>query len=165
MELYPLAELEQVGESLTEIAAAWASSEELRRALLNPAFRVEDRVSALSSLFSRVRPGDQRFTNLASLLVDNGRAKAIPEIAEAFVEMVAELKKLLSLEITSARLVDESERTALQGAIAKEFGSLASVSWAVKQELIGGLMVRSGDKMLDGSVRGSLERIRSQLVG
>lgn len=164
LELTPPGELEGLRDSLKELSAMWRGDAGFRSAIYNPAYSVQDRIASVLDIAAKVRPGDAKFSNFLALSVQNGRMRLLPEVSDAFTEMVDELKKLLALEVTSAFEVGGDERANLGAAVQKEFGSLASIEWRVSKDLIGGLVIKSGDKLLDTSVRGALNRIKSQLT-
>jgi F-type H+-transporting ATPase subunit delta len=104
------------------------------------------------------------FANFLQLLVENDRFGYLPEIGQEFAAAVAQLKKSLALEVVSAFPLPSDERSSLETRIKGEFGAMASISWSVDPLILGGLLIKAGDKLLDGSVGGSLERIRAELV-
>ena len=162
--LYEPSQLESVRESLKAISQIWSENSLLQNSLLNPANSVQDRQEVLKALAGKVRSGDTNFLNFLLLLLESKRLSSISMIAEAFSQLVDELKKLLSLKVSSASQVSEDEMNSFKSKIEKDFGSLVTVDWEIDKDLIGGLRVRSGDRLLDGSVRGILERLSSSLT-
>ncbi len=164
LELCAPAQLEAVRDALNEFAALWSSDMQLRGALLNPAIPANSRNAIVSDIAGKIRSGDKNFLSFLLLLVQNGRCNVLPEIARVFSTMIDELKKLLSLEITSAFEVPANEKGDLQSKIQSQYGAMASLTWKTDGSLLGGLLIRAGDKLLDSSVKGSLEKIRSRLA-
>lgn len=158
----PPAALETAREALHAFAAAWSSNEQLREAMANPAVPLAQRVSVIKEIARGASAGDA-LVNFLDLLVTNRRISALPQIASAFSKMVDEIKKLVALDITSAFPMEEGERAEISAKVQKDFGSLATISWHVDRALLGGLTVKNGDKLLDGSIQGSLERVRTLL--
>lgn len=156
------AELESTREALRTFAATWTASAQLREVMANPAVPLGERVAVMKEVAKAVKAGE-RLANFPELLVTKGRINALPQIAVAFSRMVDEVKKLVALEITSAFPMEEAERAEISAKVQKDFGSLATISWHVNRDLIGGLTVKNGDKLLDGSIQGSLERVRNLL--
>jgi F-type H+-transporting ATPase subunit delta len=163
-ELYDSSSVEGVRDSLSAMATIWSTNTELREGLRNPAHPLKERVQALGDIAQRMRAGDKTFANFLTVLLDNGRIGALPGIATSFSAMVDELKRRLSLEITSAFPIEENEKQETVTRIQREFGSLASVSWNVNPEIIGGLIVKAGDRLLDTSVSGALENLQESLL-
>ena len=161
-ELCEVPKLDQQLVALTALSNLWKGSAELQSALLNRATPIEQRVAVMQDLAAKLEGGDKNFINFAALLVENERISLLPLILKVFSKMVDTLKKTLALEITSAFPISEQERGELKKSVEGQYGSMASIEWKVDRELIGGLIVKSGDKLLDSSVKGSLERIRPE---
>jgi F-type H+-transporting ATPase subunit delta len=157
-------QLDGVTAALDSVATTWEGSQELRDALSNPRVSRDERSQVLAAIAERIRPTDQLFKNTLLVVLENKRLTGLPEIATEFKSMVAALKKMLAVEISSAVEVSTSERTQLEQQLAKDFGSLSSVTWNTDSALIGGATVRAGDTVLDGSLAGALQRIKTELV-
>lgn len=162
--LYELNDLEGVRDCLREVSSLWDNDKQLSSVLLNPAFPLADREACLREIASRIKPDDSYFSNFLAVLMNSGRISLLPLITETFSEMIDHLKKLLALEITSANPVNSDEMEQLKTKIEKDFGSLASIKWDVDADLIGGMQVRSGDRLLDGTIRGKLDRLQANLL-
>ena len=99
------------------------------------------------------------------LLAENGRLDYLPEIAARFEELVAEDQNVAEVEIVSATTLDERQRERLAGALRKRLRRDVRLHCTVDPELIGGAVVRSGDLLIDGSLKGKLERLETELTG
>ncbi|MDZ4785264.1 MAG: F0F1 ATP synthase subunit delta [bacterium] len=157
-------QLESFSIALATLSAVWESSIEIRAALLNPAISFEQKDKIAQQIAEVIKPGDKTISNFISLLSESKRASLIPEIALQFEALVNELKKSLSLEITSAFLLSADEKAEYEDKIKKDFGSLAKVEWKVDASIIGGMVIKSGDRLIDSSIKGSLERATNQLL-
>ena len=153
---------------LTAIAAAWTESQDLRSAIFNPAIPISIRAQILCDVAATVVPGSQALADFLKLLLDNGRINVLPQVSETFHLLALELKKAVSLEFVTATELSEREQSELlekvRSRMPQGYGRLVTASWNVDPSLIGGLVVRSGDKVLDGSLSGSLERLRKELI-
>lgn len=156
-------QLDSVIDGLKEITEIWSNSAELREALTNPTYKTDEQISVAGDV-AKLAKDSVSFVNFVKLLTENKRIGGIAEITDAFSTLVAELREILSLTITSAKEVSEGDKTALLEKVKGEFGSLATIYWEIDPGLIGGMIVRAGDKQLDGSVRGNLEKIRTELL-
>lgn len=156
-------ELERFEQALGRLVESCSAGSDAATAFMNPAYPLPQRVEAARAVAEAMVPGEPRVANFVGLLVDNGRFPLLPEIAVIFSELVAEVKKLLTLEVTSAFPVPEDERRALLEKLQQEHGKMAAITWRVDSEILGGLMIRAGDKLYDTSLRSSLERARSAL--
>ena len=162
-ESYEPSQLESVRDALQSLARVWSTSSELRDAVLHPTLPIQQRVSVMQDLADRVRTQDERFRNFCALLVQNGRAEAVPDVAVAFAALVAAVRKVLAVQICSAHPVPSAEQQALLQRLQSELGGMASITWSVDSNLLGGLTVKTGDRLLDSSVRGALQRLRNEL--
>lgn len=158
------AQMEDCRVALNSFAKVWKASTELREAVLNPAIPLGERAAVLKEISQKVAPGNQNIEGTLQLLFTKGRLVSIPEVALVFGRMVDEVKKLLALEIASAFPLSETEKGGVLAQVQKEFGGLASIHWITDSSLIGGMRVKAGDKLLDASVRGSLERMKQVLL-
>ena len=158
-------EFDQMKSALISVAELWDENLELKAAFYNPTTSEQEKLNVVQDIAGRLFSGNEKFKNFLSLVAKNNRFFAIKEVSEVFSILVDQAKKLLSLEISSAFELDESEKQEIQNRIQKDFGSMASISWSIDPELLGGLLVKAGDRQLDGSVRGALEKLRTQLTG
>ena len=155
--------LEGLQEALFSFAETWDNSSELHDVMFNPAVSEDEKLSVIRDLSALVKSGDEKFSNFLCLLQANNRLAGISVIAEEFAAMIAELKNLLSVEVTSAFPVPEEERGAVLDQIQKEHGSLATITWSEDKNILGGLRIQAGDRLLDSSVQGQLLKLKSSL--
>ena len=163
-ELCDPASLDQVKDALNGFRDVWNKNAEFQGALRNPANPLLDRERALRQVAQLLLKDNVNFANFLSLLLHNKRLSVIGAVVDAFSQMIDQLKKRLALEITTARSVDDQEKGAVQNRVQQDFGGLASIVWQVDPELLGGLRIKAGDKLYDGSVSGSLETLRDTLI-
>ncbi|MBX7136392.1 MAG: ATP synthase F1 subunit delta [Oligoflexia bacterium] len=159
------AKLDEMKSALVLFESAWKTNETLRGSMLNPAFPLDNRLAALSQICRQIKPGDQAFENFLALLLKNKRLAVISPIIAEFSAMIDLLKNLLTLEVTSAFELSDQERSSMLSKIQSDCGAMAAVNWKVDRQILGGLLIKAGDKLLDGSIRGSLQRAREQLLG
>lgn len=163
-ELYQLPQLDALKSSLFEAVRLWEDNSALRESLLNPALPLEERSQALRSLAQLIRPEDTNFSNFLVLLLRNKRLPELRLIADALSGIIDEVKRVLALRISSAFEIPLAEKDLIKSRIESEYGSMASIEWAVDPALIGGMIIKSGDKLLDGSLKGALDRLRVELL-
>ena len=164
-ELYPLNELDAVQAALEDMEKIWRHNDALKEAMINPAFNITERIAVTKEIAGRTKPNDEKFANFICLLCQSGRIQEMELISEVFSNLVAELKKLLSLKVTSAFEVSSQEQEDFKNHIHKEFGSLATIEWNKDAGIIGGLQVRAGDTLLDSSLKSALQRLENTLLG
>ncbi|MGB5103058.1 MAG: F0F1 ATP synthase subunit delta [Steroidobacteraceae bacterium] len=100
-----------------------------------------------------------------ALLRENGRLDFLPEIATRFEELEAEDQNVAEVEVVSATTLDERQRERLAGALRNRLRRDVRLHCTVDPGLIGGAVVRSGDLLIDGSLKGKLERLETELTG
>ena len=98
------------------------------------------------------------------LLAENGRLGYLPEIAERFEELKAEDANVADVEVTSAVQLDDAQRERLASALRARLRRDVRLHCTVDPSLIGGAVVRSGDTLIDGSLRSKLERLGTELT-
>ena len=150
--------LGQWNDTLRSLAAA-VSSPDVSGLLNHPALTRSDLVAALDKTV-----GGAEGHSLLRLLVENGRLKAVPSMLSQYEALRAEAEARVDVEITSASLVDKPQQEALTTAIRKRLGREVVVDWKTDESLIAGALIRAGDLVIDGSVRGELEKLHTALA-
>jgi F-type H+-transporting ATPase subunit delta len=155
-------ELDQYCARLGELTELHATHAAFRDALVNPSYAIEQRCAAARDVAHRILPSE-KFANFVSEIVRHQRTTLLPEIHATLERAIAELKRILALTVTSAFPIPLDEREHIVSKLRSERGSFVSVEWKVNPDLLGGMTVRSGDRLYDGSVRGSIEKLREQI--
>jgi F-type H+-transporting ATPase subunit delta len=139
-------------------------SRELREVWESPAIPVEQKRSVLDALAAKVGVTDRPIRNFIAVLIDQDRISLLAEIAKQLdVELNSRLGRV-DAEIVSARELGPEQRTALMAEISRLTGKVVLPRYATDAQLLGGVTVRVGSTIYDGSVRGQLQRIRQQLT-
>jgi F-type H+-transporting ATPase subunit delta len=100
-----------------------------------------------------------------ALLAENGRLDYLPEIASRFEELEAEDQNVADVEIVSATALDDRQKERLAGALRNRLRRDVRLQCSVDPSLVGGAVVRSGDLLIDGSLKDRLERLQTDLTG
>lgn len=168
LDSYDVRELDAVRTALNKLSTLWQENAELRQSLLNPGSDFNNRAQVLSDISALLRGNaavkDRAFANFLQIIFENQRLNIIPELAIIFSELVDEVHKQLQIELTSAFDLSEEERQGITHKIKADFGQLAQISWKVDRGIVGGLLIKSGDRLIDSSVRGALDLYRAELV-
>ena len=106
---------------------------------------------------------DEAFTRFLGLLADNRRLELLPEIAGLFEDLRAEAERVVKARVTAASELPGAELEAIKAALKKRFGREVEIETAVDASLIGGAVIDAGDVVIDGSLKGKLERLQSTL--
>jgi F-type H+-transporting ATPase subunit delta len=154
---------EQLGKELDAIAELWAGSPELREALANPVFKASEKRAVLESLLPRIAPTPdvQKFV---LLLLERRRLPAVGAVARAYREMADLHTGRVRAQVTSAQPLGAAELDRVRQSLARRTGKQVIVEASVDPGLIGGVVARVGDLVLDGSVRTQLGMLRVKLL-
>jgi len=149
-------ELPRWSEAL-ELAAEIAATEEVHYLAGDP--RVGgDRLLELMADIGKDR-FDESFVNFLKVVITNGRLELMTDIASQFEQYRREAEQRVRVEVFSARPMDGQESSALAERLKARFGREVDMHVEVDESLIGGAVIRAGDKVIDGSVRGRLEQL------
>jgi len=140
-----------------ELAAEIAATEELHYLSGDP--RVGG--DRLLELFADIggKRFDEQFINFMKMVITNGRLELLPEMAAQYEQYRREAEQRIRVEVYSARPMDDQETAALAERLKARFEREVDVHVEVDESLIGGAVIRAGDKVIDGSVRGRLEQL------
>ena len=143
-----------------ELADAASSVDDLQALLENP--EVDSRVKG--DVLARVAAGsDEAVVNFVRLIAEKGRAGELGEIADELDALVAAQERILDVEITTARELSDAEFGRIIEGIESKSGRTVQAERAVDPNLIGGIVLQAGSLRLDASVRGRLDRLRTDL--
>jgi F-type H+-transporting ATPase subunit delta len=144
-----------------DLAAETLRSVGLEAALANPATPLDQRVEAAERVFTDL---STPVRNLVLLLLRRGRIEQLPRVTKEFARLDDERKGLIHAFATSAAPLAADELRAITARLEALTGGQIELETDVDPDLLGGLVVRIGDRLIDGSVRGRLERLRNQLA-
>lgn len=102
--------------------------------------------------------------NLVRTLVENRRLQAAGALAVQFEQLRAEAERRINVEITAAVEVPAAQQKLLAQAIAGRLQREVEISWKADPAILGGAVIRADDLVIDGSVRGELERLQAALA-
>jgi F-type H+-transporting ATPase subunit delta len=145
-----------------DLAADVIGDRRIVTVLANPAIAAEKRAAKLAEMLSGHVSGP--VLNLVQLMLRRGRIEDLPRVASEFRRLDDERQGIVHAVVTSAAELTQDEVRALTARLEQTTGGRISLEVDVDPSLLGGLVVRVGDRMIDGSVRGRLERLRNQLL-
>ncbi len=153
------AETLQEAQSLAELVA---SSKELREVWETPSIPAEQKRGVLDAIVAR--EGISRpVRNFMAVLIDHRRVQFIAPIVKQFEQELNQRLGFTEAEITSAHELSEAERNALEAQVQKLTGRKVRARYSRDEAILGGVMVKVGSTIYDGSVKGQLERIRTAI--
>jgi F-type H+-transporting ATPase subunit delta len=130
--------------------------------LTNPSVTADKKLATLETAFDASVQPETR--NLARMLVERRRTELIPEIREIFDDQVRAERGITVADVTTAEPLTDDEREFVRQKLASMTGNTIELALHVDPEIIGGIIVRIGDQVIDGSVRNKLEKMRRRLV-
>ncbi|HMK85562.1 MAG TPA: F0F1 ATP synthase subunit delta [Steroidobacteraceae bacterium] len=107
---------------------------------------------------------DASMQNFVALLAENRRLTLLPEIAAHYEGLRAEVENTVDVEVISAVPLDASQAGKLERALAQRLKRTVRMHTSVDPALVGGALIRAGDLVIDGSLRGRLERLGTELT-
>jgi F-type H+-transporting ATPase subunit delta len=145
-----------------ELLSLIASDPLMRRVIYSPKINNEQLAALVTELCSgRLTPSGGNFIRL---LVDAGRLEVAPEIHRQFEQRRLEAEGRADVEVVSAYEIDAAQRARIRGLMARRLGREINLVARVDRALIGGAVIRSGDSVIDASVRGRLRVLGNQLA-
>jgi F-type H+-transporting ATPase subunit delta len=158
-------DFDAVSAQLTTLSSLWNDSADFRQSMLNP--RVSDalRVQVVDSLITALGGWKHEPTKrTVHQLVTLRKAATLPSLAQVYAALVSEFRKSLSLAVTLAQPANDDVVANLKGRLSQALGGDVALTVTSDPALIGGLTIRLGDKLLDRSVAGTLQRMASQIT-
>ena len=153
--------VEEVGADLASLAAAVEELPELRSFLRNPEVEPAGKADVLAEIAG---DADELVRNFVRLLAEKGRAGELVETNTELEALVAREQNRLAVELTTAYELSDEEARTIVAAIEKASGRSVEATRTVDPNLIGGIVLKVGSFLADGSVRGRLERLRRELA-
>ena len=153
--------LDDVHSQLGEFTEALNSSRDLRVFFFSPYFSTDEKKDGLKRAVTGVDPV---FENFLEALIERHRMPAIFRIRARFEEMWDDEKQLLPVEVTSSVQLDKSTVESIGARIGEQTGRTVELSSKVDPDILGGIVLRVGNFVLDASIRNRLNQLRKQVV-
>jgi F-type H+-transporting ATPase subunit delta len=153
---------DRVEEELHELERLYQSNPELKEFINNPRIRAEGKKDALVELL-----GDKlsRVTlNHVYLLIDQERGRMLPKVAEEFYRLASEARAKVTAEVITAVPISDDTREKLGETLRRITKKDVYLRARVDESILGGAVVRVGDKVLDGSVQSKLNQLKKQML-
>jgi len=151
------------GDMLDSIAEAMESDRRLRMFLESPRVSAQKKNEVLQKAYGAQLP--RNFLRFLQALVSNRRQMLIPEIAHAYHDLVDQVEGRVHASVTVAREADDADRELIVTQLSRVLGKQVVPHFHVNSSILGGVIVRVGDTVLDGSVRRRLATLRSRMLG
>ena len=153
--------LDEVREQFDEFADAVSEQHDLQVFFFSPYFSIEEKKQGLDKA---VEGADETVLNTLHLLIDKHRMPALFRIRQQLDKLWEEENRLLPVEVTSAIELDKGTVKRVRDAVAKETDRRIELKTHVDPEILGGIVLRVGNSILDASIRSRLEQLRRQVA-
>jgi F-type H+-transporting ATPase subunit delta len=144
------------------VAAGIVADERVARLLTNPRVKPAELVALIADAAGGSM--DDHVRNFLKTLAENRRLALAPEIAAMFEQLRAEVENVADVHVLSAAQLTDAQRQRLASALKKRLAREVRLHCEVDASLVGGAIVRSGDFVIDGSLKARLERLAGAMV-
>ena len=155
-------DLQAWGRLIDDVANAMERDDRLRRFLEAPQVSADEKNAVLSKAYEDRAP--RLFLRYLQQLVKNRRQMLIPEIANEYRNLVDEDEGRVHAQVTLARDVDDEQRAAIARQLSHTLGKPVVPQIRINPNILGGIIVRVGDRVMDGSVRRGLGILRTRMM-
>jgi F-type H+-transporting ATPase subunit delta len=154
-------ELDEIRDELNEFAKAMNENRQLQVFFFSPYFSTEEKKDGLKKT---VQDAEPVFMNFLEALVERHRMPAIFRIRARYEELWKEENRLLPVQVTSAIELDESIVKNIGDRIGEQTGRKVELSSKVDPDILGGIVLRVGNSVLDASIRNRLNQLRRSVA-
>ncbi len=153
--------MDELREQLGQFADALDQNHELAVFFFSPYFSTKEKQESLGRLLEGADPA---FLNFLELLIENHRMPVIFRIRQEYERLWDEENRMLPVEITSAIALDEDTTESLGKTIGERAGRKVALAARVDPDILGGIIIRVGNSILDASIRNRLEQLRRHVA-
>jgi ATP synthase F1 delta subunit len=153
--------LEQVHDQLGEFADALDETRELQVFFFSPYFSTQEKKDGLKKAVSGT---EEIFENFLELLIEKHRMPAVFRVRRELDRLWEKEHQLLPVEVTSAIELDKQTVKQIGDRIGEQTGQKVELSAKVEPDILGGIVVRVGNSIIDASIRARLEQLRKQVT-
>lgn len=154
-------DLERVEDELYRFGKILESNHELKQVLSDQGIERAQRMKVLDELLAdKVSP---HTLGLLAFVVEQGRGRQLPQILKEVADIAAEARQHVVAEVRSAVPLDDEQQRSLAAALSKATGKKVEVKVLVDPSVIGGIVAKVGDTIIDGTVKRRLEQLKEQV--
>ncbi|MCH8951977.1 MAG: F0F1 ATP synthase subunit delta [Proteobacteria bacterium] len=154
--------LERTEADMEALGQALEASDDLRALLSTPIYTRDEQGRAMAAVVEAMGLS-ALVANLAGLMAAKGRLFMLGEVIGIFAALMAEHRGEVTAEVTAARALSEAQQAALASTLKAAIGREVKLSLTVDAEIIGGLVVKVGSKMIDTSIRSKLAALQNAM--
>jgi F-type H+-transporting ATPase subunit delta len=153
--------IDVVRDQLGQFTDALAESRELELFFFSPYFSTEEKKEGLDKA---VEGADEIVRNFLAVLIENHRMPALMRVRREYERLWQEANQMLPVQVTSAVELDEAVTRQIGEEIGRQTGRKVELTTTVDPDVLGGIVLRVGNSILDASIRTRLERLRKQVA-
>jgi F-type H+-transporting ATPase subunit delta len=153
--------LDELREQIGQFAEALEESHDLEVFFFSPYFSTQEKQDALGGLLDGA---DESLLSFLELLIENHRMPVIFRVRDEYERLWARKNRVLPVEVTSAIELDAATTESLGSSIGERTGRKVKLTARVDPDILGGIVVRVGNSILDASIRNRLEQLRKQVA-
>ena len=154
--------LPAVEADLTALEAALAESGVLRELISSPIYTREQQAAVMGELSVQMKIGKE-VANTVALMASKRRLFVLPDLIAAVKALAADARGEISADVTAATPLTEAQQESLAKALSKSTGKDVTINMSVDKDIIGGLIVKMGSKMIDTSVASKLANLQNAM--
>jgi len=154
--------LKAYGEDLDRFVEILSASPELMQIFRNPIFSVEDKKRVVDKLLEKLSP-QQITRNFIYLLADKGRLSLVPDVSDYYEAMLDTAQGVLRGRLITAKDLAEGRQKDIKAKLEEQTGKKLVLEYSVDPDILGGVVLKVGDRVLDASLRAQLEIIKENI--
>jgi F-type H+-transporting ATPase subunit delta len=154
--------LPELEEEMKFLSDLFTSDRDVRQYFISPAFTRESKKEFVKKVFAG--KFSDYVTNLLNVLIENDRQEFIPQIYRAMTELIDETQNRLHVQVTTTSAMDPALKENVIAVLSKKFDKQIVLKEKIDESIMGGIIIRIGDTVIDGSLVKDLKNIRKNLL-
>ncbi len=154
--------IDKVSKSLEELMAQMEASSDMKDFVSSPLYAREQKLAFINE-FAKKSKLEKTVANTLAVMAKNGRLDSIPEMAQAYKDMVAAQNDEIVADVTSAKELTAAQKKNLASVLKSKVGKDVAINTHVDPDILGGLIVNIGSTMIDNSLKGKLSKLHNAM--
>jgi len=150
------------GKDLAGLAGAMSASPDLLKLFKSPSFNTQEKKAVLNDVVAKLNMAPLS-VNFLSVLADKGRLDCLPDIQETYAELLDDMSGVVRGKLTTAMELPAKRQKDIKAKLEKKSGKKLVLDFGVESAILGGVVLRVGDKVLDASLRAQLQLLKDQI--
>jgi len=156
------AEQAKYGEQLVDLGNSMTENPEAMGFFKNPSFSAEEKKAVLNQLVEKISV-EPMVKSFCDLLADKGRVEMLPAIAADYKAMMDAVSGVVSGELITVSELNAERKSAIQANLEKQAGKKLELAFATDKEILGGIVLKVGDKVMDASLKAQLQILKENI--